>query len=245
MVKAAEGAAEGHNLLVERAMNTIRNILFVAAVASLGGTSLVTSTTSAEARFERLKSFAARGASFTHRTLRPAFRPVVHIRTRPLVAHTPNGPIKVPCDFNCVRPKPPVVIHRPPVIVQRPPVIVQRPIVVSAPAYVAPSYAAPAYVAPATYTTQSAYAPPAPTYNPPVAVAPPAYTPPPPVAAPTAVSQEPVAASEPANCITKQYTQDGQVMFIDRCTNEQAVASVAPAQGVQSEEDADPQIRQQ
>lgn len=226
-------------------MNTIRSsILLVAAVASLSGVSLVTSTTSAEARFERIKSFASRGASFAlrgaafaHRAVRPGFGAASHSRPRPIIAQTPNGPIKVPCDFNCVRPKPPVVVvQRPPVVVvQRPPHVhlPQRPIVVAGPTYVAPAaYAARAAYAPAPLAP---YVPPAPAY-----AAPAAYAPPAPAAAPTA-----------DNCIVKQYTQDGQAMFIDKCTNETAMAAPAPvasastAGGPESEEDADPQIRRQ
>src|SRR5689334_17948162 len=63
MFKAA-GRCRGAQIQVERAMNTIRSsILLLGAVAGLSGASLVTSTTSAEARFERIKSFASRGAS--------------------------------------------------------------------------------------------------------------------------------------------------------------------------------------
>jgi hypothetical protein len=46
--------------------------------------------------------------------------------------------------------------------------------------------------------------------------------------APAPVVQQ-VAAPAP-NCLEKQYTQDGQVLFIDKCTNESAVAPVAQAQ---------------
>lgn len=46
--------------------------------------------------------------------------------------------------------------------------------------------------------------------------------------APAPVVQQ-VAAPAPT-CLEKQYTQDGQVLFIDKCTNESAVAPVAQAQ---------------
>lgn len=46
--------------------------------------------------------------------------------------------------------------------------------------------------------------------------------------APAPVIQQ-VAAPAPT-CLEKQYTQDGQVLFIDKCTNESAAAPVSQAQ---------------
>jgi hypothetical protein len=39
-----------------------------------------------------------------------------------------------------------------------------------------------------------------------------------------------VAAPNPCTCLSKEYTQDGMVVFQDRCTNEAAAAPIGGQQ---------------
>ena len=60
----------------------------------------------------------------------------------------------------------------------------------------------------------------------------PVYARPTPVQAPSTDTN--VASGEPCNCLTKQYLQDGSVVFRDLCTHEAAMATQADLQAQQA-----------
>lgn len=53
--------------------------------------------------------------------------------------------------------------------------------------------------------------------------------------APSTSANPTVASDEPCNCLTKQYLQDGSVVFRDLCTHEAAMATQADLQAQQAE----------
>jgi hypothetical protein len=57
---------------------------------------------------------------------------------------------------------------------------------------------------------------------------------------PVADANPNVAAGEPCNCLTKQYQQDGSVVFRDLCTHEAAMATPADLQAQQAAMQATP-----
>lgn len=82
------------------------------------------------------------------------------------------------------------------------------------------------------------YPSPYPVYVPPVVVTRPApvYIPQPQVAVtPAAPAYVPPAPAGNCNCLTKEYTQDGNVVFRDLCTNEAAAAQVQQSPGPQGQ----------
>ena len=102
-------------------------------------------------------------------------------------------------------PNPPAGDHGPgPIVINRPPVIIAAPpVVVAAPA-------------PVIARPQPVYA-----------------TRPMQPQAPSTEANPNVASGEPCNCLTKQYQQDGSVVFRDLCTHEAAMATQADLQAQQ------------
>jgi hypothetical protein len=128
------------------------------------------------------------------------------VSAKPIVV--PKGPIKI-------APKGPIVVK--PLLPKKPPIIVipkfpkKPPIIIVTPKF---------------------------PKKPPVVIVNPVYPRPvfvsQPVVRPVALVQRPVASI--CNCLTKEYTQEGQVVFKDLCTQEMAMAPVAGAEPQKSSE---------
>ena len=136
----------------------------------------------------------------------------------PVVNPNPNHPPFHICPFSSPEcngppranpnpnPNPPTGGHGPVVINPPPVIIAPPPVVVAAPL---PGFAGP----------QPAYAP---------------RPMPMPAQAPSAAANPSAAAAPSCNCLTKQYQQDGSVVFRDLCTHEAAMATQADLQAAQN-----------
>ena len=119
----------------------------------------------------------------------------------------PNHPIQI-CPFSSPKCKgPPMANPNPPAGGHGPVVINPPPVIVAAPPIVVE--------APSRFVDQPR----------------PVFAPRPmPAQAPSAQANPNVASGEPCNCLTKQYQQDGSVVFRDLCTHEAAMATQADLQ---------------
>lgn len=146
----------------------------------------------------------------------------VEASAKPIVI--PKGPIKIaPKGPIIVKPLPkgPIIVK--PLLPKNPPVIVlpkfpKKPPVIVLPKFppkppvviVTPKFPKPVYVSPVVVER--------------------------PVIRPVHLVQQPVAKT--CNCLTKEYTQEGQVLFKDLCTQEMAMAPVAGAEQQQKSSEA-------